>query len=118
MLGHLDPFWRGVTRGAEKPFPEEALHPSPHGLDSPGTWGRGPGAKEESKLPRLRPKHDQTETPAASEMVKLIRRTRQAAIGRHSAEDKIRIVPEGKARLRGDETRGATRAEVELPRRA
>jgi len=95
-------------------------------------------------MPRLRPKHEQSEPPAATETVKLIRRTRQATTKRYSAEDKIRIVMEGirgdlpisglcrregihanlyyrwlkdfmeagKARLKGDETRGATRGEV------
>ena len=95
-------------------------------------------------MPRLRPKHEQAETAAAPETVKLIRQTRQATTKRYSAEDKIRIVMEGirsdlpvsalcrregihanlyyrwlkdfmeagKARLKGDETRGATRGEV------
>ena len=95
-------------------------------------------------MPRLRPKHEQTEAAAATETVKLIRQTRQATTKRYSAEDKIRIVMEGirgdlpisalcrregihtnlyyrwlkdfmeagKARLKGDETRGATRGEV------
>ena len=100
-------------------------------------------------MPRLRTKHEQTETPPATETVKLIRQTRQATTKRYNAEDKIRIVMEGirgdlpisvlcrregihanlyyrwlkdfmeagKARLKGDETRGATRAEVDLLQR-
>ena len=100
-------------------------------------------------MPRLRTKHEQTETPPATETVKLIRQARQATTKRYNAEDKIRIVMEGirgdlpisalcwregihanlyyrwlkdfmeagKARLKGDETRGATRAEVDLVQR-
>lgn len=96
-------------------------------------------------MPRLRPKQTQTEKPAETAAVKLIRQARQATTKRYSAEDKIRIVMEGirgdlpisalcrregihanlyyrwlkdfmeagKARLKGDETRGATRGEVD-----
>jgi len=51
--------------------------------------------REESKLPRLRPKGEQTETPPATETVKLIRQTYQTTTKRYSAEDKPRIVMEG-----------------------
>jgi hypothetical protein len=39
----------------------------------------------------VRTKHEQTETPPATETVKLIRQARPATTKRYSAEDKIRI---------------------------
>ena len=96
-------------------------------------------------MSRLKEHHERALTPAGSETVKLIRRTRQATPKRYTAEEKIRIVMEGirgeepvsaicrregihsnlyyrwlkdfmeagKSRLKGEETRGATRGEVE-----